>query len=433
MDSTGVAAAGGGRNGSRWYEIENMTTTPSLKQAGTLFDPAGSTPRGFWVPTVAMSGQGHMALGSSTASAVDFAGIAVSGRLADDPLGATQPFTLAQASATAYNRGGTPNSPQRWGDYSRVDVDPTDDMTMWAFQEYCNATNSWGVQAIQLSAPPPAMPAAASPPSVARAQSSVDVTITGSSSAGSGFFDPGADTGGPGYPEHLTASVSDGVTVNSVTFIDPTHVTLHLSTLCTAPGAKDVTVTNPDGQSSTGVGVLTVTGSEPGICGLPGPCNDCVPGSGRKSTECFIEWAPSPVPPRTHDLTPKSSLICYEGDPHCDTDGIVDNNSCTMQTRMCINNTDPRLPDCLPHEIAKFQVSTPRPSSTLPGDQTNLQTLEAQGGAAGFGVSVYRGMMPDLCRHAERGAEQLQRIAPHRGAAARQSRQGLQRPADTAA
>jgi osmoprotectant transport system ATP-binding protein len=35
------------------------------------------------------------------------------------------PFTLAQASTTAYNRGGTPNSPQRWGDYSRADVDPS--------------------------------------------------------------------------------------------------------------------------------------------------------------------------------------------------------------------------------------------------------------------------------------------------------------------
>ena len=119
-------------------------------------------------------------------------------------------------------------------------------MTMWTFQEYCNATNSWGVRAIQLSrAATGAAGRRVAAERRARAQSSVDVTITGSSSAGSGFFDPGADTGGPGFPKHLTASVSDGVTVNSVTFIDPTHVTLNLSTLCTAPGAKDVTRDQP--------------------------------------------------------------------------------------------------------------------------------------------------------------------------------------------
>ena len=50
----------GDRNGSRWYQIGSLTTTPALVQSGTLFDPAATNPRGYWIPSVAMSGQGHM-------------------------------------------------------------------------------------------------------------------------------------------------------------------------------------------------------------------------------------------------------------------------------------------------------------------------------------------------------------------------------------
>ncbi len=103
VNSSGIGGTGGGRNGARWYEIGNLTTTPTLLQSGTLFDPAAGNPRGFWIPTVAMSGQGHMALAASTASPVNFAEIAVAGRLHTDALGSTQAFTLAQTSTTAYN------------------------------------------------------------------------------------------------------------------------------------------------------------------------------------------------------------------------------------------------------------------------------------------------------------------------------------------
>ncbi len=269
VDSTGAACddgysipcANGGRDGARWYELRNMTTmTPTLQQSGTLFDPATSTPRFFWIPSVTMSGQGHMALGSSTAVSTTYAGIAVAGRLTTDPLSTTQTFTLAVAGAGSYNIGFEPAcSCYRWGDYSQTVVDPNDDMTMWTFQEYANATNSWGVQVIQLKAPPPVTPTTASPSSVAQGQAFVNVTITGTSISGSGFFDPGPDTGGPGFLKHIAATVTGGVIVNSVSFTDPTHVTLNISTFCASAGSQDITITNPDGQSATGSGILTIT------------------------------------------------------------------------------------------------------------------------------------------------------------------------------
>jgi len=252
-----VATSTNPRNGSRWYEFENLTTTPSLKQAGTLCDPASTNPRGFWIATAAESGQGHMAMGTSYASANDFAGISTSGRLRTDALGTNRAATLALVSGTAYNLQAVDG--QRWGDYSHTVVDPNDDQTFWTFQEYCDRTNSWGVQAIQLKAPVPAAPSSASPASVCQGLASVDVTVTGTSSAGTEFFDPGPDTGGPGYLRHLAGSVAGGVTVRSVTFTDPTHVTLHLSTAGASPGAQDITITNPDGQSATGSGLLNIT------------------------------------------------------------------------------------------------------------------------------------------------------------------------------
>src|SRR5207253_5241272 len=100
---------------------------------------------------------------------------------------------LYTASSTAYNPPGDPGSTQgrRWGDYSYTSLDPDDDMTMWAIQEYCNATNSYGVRVVKLLAPPPAAPASASPSTIPAGQSSTNVTITGTSTAGSSFFDPG--------------------------------------------------------------------------------------------------------------------------------------------------------------------------------------------------------------------------------------------------
>ena len=260
VNSSGVGTSSGNRNGSRWYEIINLTGTPSLNQSGTLYDNSSSgNPRGFWIPGVAMNGQGHMTLGCSTAGVNLHAEIAASGRLFTDIPGLTQSYTLAQSSSFAYNV--TVTNPQRWGDFSQVNIDPNDDMTMWTIQEYCNASNSWCERVIQLKAPPPAAPTSST--SVTMGLPSVNSIVTGTSSSGSGFFDPGFDPGGPGYANHLTATVSGGVVVNSITFNSPTQVTLNLNTTGAPVGFKDVTITNPDGQIITGSGILQVTSPLP--------------------------------------------------------------------------------------------------------------------------------------------------------------------------
>jgi hypothetical protein len=250
VNNTGVAAATLSRNASRWYEIGTLSTTPTLLQSGTLFDNAATNPRGFWIPSIAMSGQGHAVLGCSTAGINNYADVAVAGRYNTSPLGTLDAFVNATNSTTAYNVQAVDG--QRWGDYSQVVVDPTDDMTMWTFQEYCNATNSWAVRAIKLDAPPPPPSAAIDAIPFVGCGASFNINVTASSlPSNSGFFDPGNDVGGPGYANRLTASISGGITVNSITFNSPSSVTISANTLSAAAGTKVITITNPDGQSTT--------------------------------------------------------------------------------------------------------------------------------------------------------------------------------------
>ena len=55
-------------------------------------------------------------------------------------------------------------------------------------------------------------------------------------------------------------------------------------------------------------------------------------------------------------------------------DHIV-NNICTFQARLCINNTDPRLP-CTPLDIATFEVRGPNPTRLRDAaDAANLSSL----------------------------------------------------------
>jgi hypothetical protein len=244
----------GDRNGSRWYEIDVSTGTPGLTQAGTLFDAAATNPRFYWIPAIAVSGQGHAAIGTSASGATQRINAATAGRLAGDPLGALQSPVLYTTNTFSYNPAGDPGPPRRWGDYSFTSVDPSDDMTMWTIQQYCDATDSYAVRVVELVAPPPAAFATAVPDILSTGQASVVVVLTGTSVSGSGYFDPGT-----GFPNRLQVSVTGGVTVNSVTFTSPTSLTLDLNTSAAAAGPVSVTVTNPDGQQITSAsGFLTL-------------------------------------------------------------------------------------------------------------------------------------------------------------------------------
>jgi hypothetical protein len=275
VNASGVADSFGGRNGVRWYEVQNLEAAASVRQAGTLFDSAATNPRSFWMGSIATSRQGHSAIGSTFAGLADRAGVATAGRLRTDTTGSLQAATIAVAGGGSYN---VENNVQRWGDYSHTVVDPSDGMTMWTFQEFCDVNNSWAVRVTQLRAPPPATPSSASPANVNQGFTG-NIVITGASTAGSEFFDPGT-----GFTGRIAAIVNGGgVTINSITFTNPTSITLNVTVAGNAgPGSRTVTVTNPDGQQRTSAaGIITITGQTtcPSITGNPTNTQACVGGS----------------------------------------------------------------------------------------------------------------------------------------------------------
>jgi hypothetical protein len=242
VDASGTASFGSGRTASRWYEISNLTETPSLVQSGTIFDPTTTSPVSYWIPSVMVSGQGHAAFIFSSAGINARINESTCGRLSGNTLGTTQSVTNVTASSTAYNLQAVDG--QRWGDYSYVSLDPNDDMTMWGVMSFCDATNSYGVRVAKLLAPPPPALTSASPNSIPLGQSNVNIVITGTPTSGQGFYDPGS-----GYLNRISSTINGGVIVNSTTYDSPTQVTLNITTTSAVTGSKTVTITNPDGQS----------------------------------------------------------------------------------------------------------------------------------------------------------------------------------------
>ena len=125
--------------GLRWYEIRRTGQKPnepgvySVYQQGTYAPPDGVHR---WMGSAAMDRNGNIALGYSVVNgSTVFPGIRYTGRLAGDPLG-----QMTQGEGTIVNGSGvqtTTNS--RWGDYSSLNVDPTDDCTFWYVNEYYTA------------------------------------------------------------------------------------------------------------------------------------------------------------------------------------------------------------------------------------------------------------------------------------------------------
>lgn len=123
--------------GIRWWEIRSPNTTPVIFQEGT-YSP-DNVHR--WMGSLAQDKQGNMMLGYSVSDATTVSpGIRYTGRLVGDPVG-----TMPQGEGTVIAGTGVQTSTgNRWGDYSSMNIDPTDDCTFWYTTEYYAATSTSG-------------------------------------------------------------------------------------------------------------------------------------------------------------------------------------------------------------------------------------------------------------------------------------------------
>lgn len=139
--------------GIRWFEFRQTADGMpwTLYQEGTYTAPDG---RHAWHASMIMDGNGNIGMGYSSMSGPTtpgtvYVGSYYTGRFDGDPLGVMTVTEDVIATGSA-NIPGT-----RYGDYSKIDIDPSDDATFWFINEYMNPNRSGVVGAFQLATPMP--------------------------------------------------------------------------------------------------------------------------------------------------------------------------------------------------------------------------------------------------------------------------------------
>jgi hypothetical protein len=121
--------------GARWYELRVSGGNLSVFQQGTYAPDSAYR----WMGSIAMDQSGDMALGYSISSASTHPGIRYTGRLPGDPAG-----QMPQGEGTIFTGNGSQTGGlSRWGDYTQMSIDPSDDCTFWYVNEYIPANGSF--------------------------------------------------------------------------------------------------------------------------------------------------------------------------------------------------------------------------------------------------------------------------------------------------
>ncbi|WP_162628264.1 LamG domain-containing protein [Arcticibacterium luteifluviistationis] len=128
---------------TRWYELTRSSPSdPWAVNQQSTYAPTGindgANGDNRWMGCAGIDQKGNIALGYSKSSTSTFADLAFAERRISDPLNtlsADQVFHTATGAQT-----GTGN---RWGDYSAMAIDPSDEETMWYTGEYYSTTSSF--------------------------------------------------------------------------------------------------------------------------------------------------------------------------------------------------------------------------------------------------------------------------------------------------
>jgi hypothetical protein len=134
-----------GNTAIRWYELRDPNGSPTIYQQGTFAPDSDNR----WMSSIALDRTGNIGVGYSVSSATTFPSIRFTGWEAGSPLGTLQAETFAVVG------GGSQTGYDRWGDYSSMRIDPSDDCTLWYTQEYQATTDSanWNTRIISFRFP----------------------------------------------------------------------------------------------------------------------------------------------------------------------------------------------------------------------------------------------------------------------------------------
>jgi hypothetical protein len=231
--------------GVRWYELRNVTnasSSPVVYQQGT-YAPDSSYR---WMGSVAMDGNGDIGLGYSVSSSTMHPAIRYTAHAVADPLG-----VMGQGEGSLIEGAGSQtrslSALTRWGDYSNLSVDPSDDCTFWYTNEYLasNGAFNWHTRIGTFKVA--GCGTTASPDfSVSATPSSQTVTAGGSTTYSA------TATALNGYGGSVTWSVS-GLPSGATGTFNPTS--------SSPTGSSTLTVTTSS-STPAGSSTLTITGSD---------------------------------------------------------------------------------------------------------------------------------------------------------------------------
>jgi Cep192 domain 4 len=128
------AVASGSQVAIRWYELYDPAGNVTLNQQGT-FAPDSSYR---WMGSMAEDQNGDIALGYSASSSTVNPAIRFTGRVPSDPAG-----TMESEASILESVGSQSPGLARWGDYTAMQVDPSDDCTFWYVDQYEKATGTY--------------------------------------------------------------------------------------------------------------------------------------------------------------------------------------------------------------------------------------------------------------------------------------------------
>src|SRR5450759_346148 len=272
-----VQGSGGaaGPTALRWYELRFASGTPSIYQQGT-FEPPDLRYR--WLGSMAQDQAGDMALGYSTSSSTTYPAIAWAGRLGTDALNTMSQPEAIIATGLAYEA-----SLSRWGDFSSMQIDPSDDCTFCYTNELYNAAGAttWDTRISSTKFPSCAsnvfsLGAAPAALSVTR-DASGSTTITTSLTKGSAealsltayglpagttaSFNPTSVTSGQNATVTFNVGDSTATGTYTITVGATGQSAYHATTVTlTVTNAPVVTSVSPSAGPASGGTVVTVTG-----------------------------------------------------------------------------------------------------------------------------------------------------------------------------
>ncbi|MDP3711435.1 MAG: hypothetical protein Q8R60_02975 [Mycobacteriales bacterium] len=126
---------GSGVLAPRWYELRPSGSGLAVEQQGTYAPDATSR----WMGSIAMNRAGDIALAYSASSG----SISPALRWAGRPAGSAEATGTLGDEVSIIAGAGSQVGLSRWGDYSSMDVDPSDDCTFWFTSEYLTSGGSF--------------------------------------------------------------------------------------------------------------------------------------------------------------------------------------------------------------------------------------------------------------------------------------------------